>query len=367
MRAVGLSKETEKPHFSKAQIFVALFALLECLTHFGVIQGDSPGYIDMVKLFRGTATAQEALVVQWHGMLRPVVPLLAVPISFLTDYANAIAAVDTVFILVGTLFMYRFAAKLFSDQIGLVAALGFASAAPVLGYGAAVLTDGPGYAMLIVLVYMVVFVLPRKQGVVSGALLGVLLGVAVLTKETNAIIFVFLPLFYLLNRDRFNLRSVIIVMVLGLVIPLAWSEAIHHSYLMFYGEGLTYAGSGYQGPMLHPRLFMISVVLAFTLLVPFGFMAFFTLEDVSAFKTLALVLLCSGALVLAWPTLPETRLTFLIFPAVVPFSAVGIGQAAESLSKRPLLSAFSREQWLAFILLAVIAVTNASRGYFHLP
>ena len=93
-------------------MLVLSLAPVECPTHFGSIQGDSFGYIDLVKLFRVTATPQEVLVAHWHGMLRPVVPLLAVPLSFVTDYPTAIILVNTCLILAANLVMYAFGKRL---------------------------------------------------------------------------------------------------------------------------------------------------------------------------------------------------------------------------------------------------------------
>jgi len=364
---VAMSKPAQRDVLSIGHsLFLSVFALIECLTHFGSIQGDSPGYIEMVKVFRGTATAEEASVMTWHGMLRPIVPALAVPVSFLTSYANAIAAVNTMFIIFGTLVTYQFGAKLLGREEGLVSAIGFASASPVLGYGAAVLTDGPGYAMLIVLFYMIVILLPERKDPQFALLTGIIMGLGILTKETNVVALLFLILFYLINRDKIAGRSVLITFILGAMIPLFWSHIVGQTYLGFYGQGLAYMGGGYDGPLLQPRLFVLSGILAYGLLLPFAFMAFFTLVDKNVFKTLLMILVCTGLLVLSWPTLPDARFMFLTFPAMMSLAAFGMIQASESLSERPFLDIFSKQQWLVLIMLALIATTNVSRGYFRL-
>jgi len=93
-------------------ILVSSLAPVECSTHFGSIQGDLFGYIDLVKLLRVTATLQEVLVAHWHGMLRPVVPLLALSLSFVTDYPAAIILVNTCLILAANLVIYAFRKRL---------------------------------------------------------------------------------------------------------------------------------------------------------------------------------------------------------------------------------------------------------------
>ena len=366
MQAVTQISPVSKSSNAWHSYFVMAFALIECITHFGSVQGDSSGYVDMVKLFRGTATPQEALIAGWHGMLRPVIPLLAVPVSFVAGYPTAIAAVNTVFVVIGTLFMYKFGTKLLTPEIGFISAIAFASATPVLTYGAAVLTDGPGYVMLIVLFYLIVFLLPEKNSLEFACLIGLLLAVGILTKETTVILLIFTPLFYLANRARLKLQNVIVILLLGLAIPLGWAQAIGQSYFGYYSVGVAYAGSGYEGPLLHARLFMLSAIVAFAILLPFAFMAFFTLKDKSIFETICLVLLSAGLIVLGWPTLPESRLTFYTFPAVIPLAALGVTQACEVLADRPFFRFLTKKQWLILVLLLIIISTNASRGYLKL-
>ena len=341
-------------------IFPVLLALFESLTHFGELQGDSGGYIDMVKLFRGTATAQEAQVFTWHGMLRPVVPLLATPFSYLVGYGPAIAFVNVGFILLGTYVMYLFGTKLWGVREGFVCSVGFATALPVLAYGVAVLTEGAAYAMLIVLTYVVLFVVPERQTFGIAALVGLLLGFGILAKETNFVVLLLLWLHFLWNRKKLKLSSVLIITGIALLISLGWAQFIGHSYLRYYGEGLQYGSPGspgYKGILLHPRLFILTLGYAFAVLLPFSIIGFFYVNDVS-FKALLEVLASISALLALWPTLPENRLTFLLFPSIIPLGAYGVTQVASIMSKRPLFRILSEKIWLILLVLVLIGVNN---------
>jgi 4-amino-4-deoxy-L-arabinose transferase-like glycosyltransferase len=358
-----MSRSTKNPlaHIFGDCRIPLLLALLEGLTHFGVLQGDSEGYTNMVRLFRGAATLQEAQVIHWHGILRPIVPLLAVPFSFVMSDRSAVAIVNVAFIMLGTYMIYQLGKRLFGMEEAFVSATVFASALPILAYGTAVLTDGAGYAMLGTLIFVVLFVLPEKQDLRTVILTGILIGVGVLTKETNFIAILLLWISFLNNRGRLKPFNAIIVTVIGLVISFGWSQYVGHSYLQFYGEGLEYNTPGYKGPLLHLNIFVLSLQYAYSfILLPFAFLGFFLVED-AKFKTLMEILFSTGLLVLLWPTLPEGRLTFLTFPAIIPLTAFALSQASTILAERPFFRRLSnRRVWLGIFLTAVIAYNNLS-------
>ena len=344
--------------------FPALIAVIEGVTHFGSLQGDSQASIDLVKFLRGTGNSA---ILQWHGVLRPVVPALALPLTFLVNYADAIAIVNLGFIVLGTVVMYSFACRLFGKEVGCISAVSFACGIPVLAYGFAVLTDGAGYAMLITLIYVAMFKLPEKKDLKVAVLLGLLFGAAVLTKETNFIGLVFLWIYYVVNRDRLNIANILVITALCLVLSFGWSHLVNHSYLGFYSEGLQYQTPGYKGPLGNVREFLLSVEYAYALLLPFMFLGFFLVER-DAFQKLMEVLVSTGALVVLWPTPPESRLTFLTFPAMIPFAAYAIFQASVILGERPAFGRLDKRYWLVLIMLAIVAFDNfyTRKLYFRL-
>ena len=364
-----MSEETTLSKVARLWQLPVLLALGECLTHFGGLQGDSLAYIDMVKLFRGVATPQEAQVFAWHGMLRPIVPLLAVPLSYLIDFGLAIAAVDTMFIVLGTFAVYRIGEKLFDHKGAFVCGISFATALPVLAYGAAVLTDGAGYGMLAMLTYVAFFVLPQSQSYRVAILTGLLVGFGVLTKETNLMILGLIWIIFIVDRVKLKVAPFLIVTAIALAISLAWAHAIGQSYLGFYNQGLAYQNvtPGYSGPLLNPHQFLLSLEYAFAVILPFAVIGFFYVDD-EVFKKLFEVLIATAGLVLLWPTPPEDRLTFLLFPAIIPLSAFGIIQASVILGTRPLFKNLSAEAWLTIFLIGVVLVNNLSGlRLLHLP
>ena len=323
-------------------------------------------YIEIVRFLRGSGNSE---ILQWHGILRPVVPLFAYPLSFLMSYGNSIAFVNLGFIVLGTVMTYFLGSRLFDREVGCIAAVSFACAIPVLAYGVAVLTDGAGYAMLVTVIYVALFRLPEKRDLRMALLLGLLFGAAVLTKETNFIGLVFLWFRYLINRKGFTVANVIVVTVVCLLVSLSWSHLVNHSYLGYYGEGLRYQTQtpGYKGPLLNVKGFSLSAEYAYALLLPFAFLGFF-IVDRDAFRKLMEILISTGALVVLWPTPPESRLTFLTFPAVIPLAAFAISHASSILGERPAFGKLDRRYWLVLILLAIILFDNfyTRKLYFRL-
>lgn len=343
--------------FGSWQIPVAL-ALIEGLTHFGTWHGDSHAYVSMVKLFRGTANIEEAWVIGWHGILRPVVPFLAIPLSYVMSYRDAIAFVNVGFFLLGTFFTYQFTRKLLSRDAAFASAICFASAAPSLIFGTAILTDGPGYAMQIILLYFLLFVFEEKMDLRTSLWAGILIAIAMLIKETSIIILIFLLVRFILHRDRIRIQNLLLTGIVGIVIPMAWAQLVGNSYFQFYGEGLAYVTPGYKGALIHPTTFLFSFVYAFYLCLPFAFSGFFTIDD-DKFKTVCEILVSVGILLVLWPTGPEIRFTFLTFPAVLPLAGLGMGQISQILGRRPWFKILSQKWWLMLILLATVAYTNA--------
>ncbi len=146
--------------FFKSWKLPALVAVLEGITHFGTIQGDSIAYINIVKYLRGAGNSE---IFQAHFILRPVVPVLAFPLSFILSYRSAIALVNLGFIVFGTVMTYFLGREMFDEEIGSISAISFACAVPVLAYGVAALTDGAGYAMLVTLIYVACLRFQQKR------------------------------------------------------------------------------------------------------------------------------------------------------------------------------------------------------------
>ena len=333
-----------------------LVAFLEGLTHFGKLYGDSNGYIFILRVFRGVASPEEGAVVGWHGILRPVVPVLAVPLSFLFGYRDSIAIVNLALLLAGTVVVYVFVEKLFDSQLATISAILFATSVPVLVYSVAVLTDGAGYTFLVFGIVAILFWV-EERGFGSWLLVGALVGVAMLAKETTVVLFIFLLIRLIEKRSMKQLKLTIVVAAIGLLLAGVWSIAIGYNYFQFYQAGLVFHGVGYKGALVNPREFLISLVHAFYFVLPFAFIGFFKVDN-KRFKVLLEIFISVLPLLMLWPTLPEGRFAFLLFPAMLPLASVGLAEASASLGERPLLGKIQAKYWLFLFVLAIVVFNN---------
>ena len=334
------------------------FSVAEGLTHFGAWHGDSSRYVDIVKVFIGTANAQERTVIGWHGILRPIVPFLASPLAYFLDPRTSIAVVNLIFYVFGTYMTYVFTKRLFTDEwIGLIAGVGYASAPSNLLFGPAILSDGAGYAMLIVSLYIAMFILEKNPTTRNAVRTGLVVGVGLLTKEVLVAVPLVLAFRFLHDRTKRGALNLMLVCVVGALIPLAWSFLIGKGYLTWYNEGVIYADGSYNGILRNLKAFAVTLEWSYVVLLPFAFLGFFHLknEDMTLLcETFAAVML----VLIVWPTLPEYRFTFLTFPAVLASAAVGVNYAATNLAQRPILSRLSKPQWIILILAVAVLFTN---------
>lgn len=345
---------TPKLNYAMALV---IFALAEALTHFGAWRGDSNGYFTIVRFFMGTATPIEwAQAGHWHGYLRPVVPALAAPLAFLTGARSAIAIVNVAFLMIGTCFTYLLVSRLFSNNLyGFIAGVCYASASPNLVWGVAILTDGPGYAMLAVGFYWLLY--HFKPSWRSSVITGVLVGTALLVKEITVILVAFLVIQLIFHRSWAYLKSVLIVVSIAAIMTSAWSFlVVGRTYLNFYGEAVVYAGGSYEGPLAQPRAFLDSIIRAFYMCIPFAIVGFFRLSDEQV-KTHVKLLLAGLALLLVFPWI-DSRYTFILFPAVISMTPIGLDHAASILASWSWSRFLTRSQWLQLITIAIVVCTN---------
>jgi 4-amino-4-deoxy-L-arabinose transferase-like glycosyltransferase len=279
---------------------------------------------------------------------------------------DAIASVNLVLLLIGTWVVFVFVKDILDEELAVVSAILFATSVQVLVFSVSVLTDGAGYTFLIAGMAGILLWAERK-GPRAWTLVGVLVGLAMLAKETNIILLVYLLVRLISVRTQHQLRMTIVVFAVGLAIPLIWSGMIGFSYLQMYQAGLAYQGLGYKGALVSPRVFLKSLVYAFYLSLPVAFLGFIKIDN-DKFKILLEMLVSALPLLLLWPTLPEGRFSFLLFPAVIPLAAIGLRDTAISLSNRPLLKELDTKQWLILLTLFIVVfntyLTLARYGRF---
>jgi hypothetical protein len=346
-------------------------ALIEGLTHFGAWMGDSNGYITIVHFFLGTATKLEWLQTgHWHGYLRPLIPAFASPLAMFINGALAISIVNLVFLVFGTLFTYQLTQHFTGNSFyGLLGGILYASAAPNLIWGVAVLTDGPGYAMVAFGFY---WILVRHKTTIGNSIVtGLLLAFSLLIKETTIILVFFLGIQIALDRSKQNWRSIMsfmLVSVIALGLASAWGIlVVGKTYLTFYNEGIVYSGGQYAGALAHPQTFLRSILGAFYLTLIFAILGFTALTE-SQTKDCLRIIIASSILLIAWSTSPQARFSFLLFPAIIPMAAVGIRRFAAQLWQTSWFRFLTIQGWMwAFTIIIVLYSNFATRPFILIP
>jgi len=343
-----------------------LLAFLEGITHFASFQGDSPGYVDLVETFRGTASPPEQSIRSTLFILRPIVPAAAVPFSFFVSDTNAVAAVNVCFLLLGTYVLYHFVNRLMmKKEAAFAASICYACAFANLVFGVAVLADGAGFAMLIVSLYAILYLLHDTR---SSVLVGLIVGASILTKETNLIAVLFLFFHYLRVRRESKFAPFAIVAVISLGLAFSWSFVVGFSYAKLYLYQFKYSTPGYKGALVMPKLAASQLWNAFNFTLPFAFMALFLVND-DQFKTVIECILAALVLLVASPTYIQSRFVFLAYPGILALAGFGITEAASILAKRPWFGRLSRQGWFILILFVIVLYTNVVtfHNYFGTP
>lgn len=338
-------------------VTLSLLAILEGFTHFGAWHGDSINYVSITHIFMGTATPLEATTAHWHGFLRPIAPILAAPLSFVLETRTAIATVNLSFLVIGTVFTYLLVSRLLNnDLFGFMAGLFYASATPNLIWGVAILTDGPGYAMLAVGYYWLIC--HFKPNLKISLLTGFLLTFCLLVKETNIILIAYLGIQWLSDSGnrRKNLPYYVLPVLMAALVTSLWMFVAKISYLDFFNIGIEYAG-GYSSPLLQPKVFISSVIRAFYVLLPFACIGLFQLLD-REMKQHLRILLSGLALIIPWSSMPDPRYTFILYPSVISMAVIGVNHASQTLANWSWFRSINKQQWNTIFVFTIIACLN---------
>ncbi|MFQ5911512.1 MAG: hypothetical protein ACE5IJ_12460 [Thermoplasmata archaeon] len=314
---------------------------------------DSRIYLTAATFFLGADPSEFRLGASNALQLRPVVPFLTSLLSPVVELDVAFAIVSSVFWLGTCLLLFKLTQILTHSYVGgLWAGLLFNFSAPVLAFGASLLTDMTSWFSLTLGLYL----LARWKGrmslsrTVASALV---VGVGVLTRE----IVLSLVLAHLLavawgrdtsRRDLLRLGVFLLFAALPVVL---WNWYLGKSLLIYYQEGPQKTISSYSAPgpsawevTLYGSLDIDARTLPLLVLLPLRW----TGSLVAAFHgALALALIRFRESIAAtkalrlWPyliaTVPvflarsfmELRLMFILFPVILPIAAVhltGLGR-----------------------------------------
>ena len=323
---------------------VLLLSLLEGSMYFGKMCPDSPGYVNVAYFFNGKEKSSHEI-----RMLRPLVPFFASLLNRIVDIATAFGIVNIALWLMASYIMFRLSKDLLEDtNLAWYASILFATSLPLIRYGTAVLTDMAGY-FFIVFVFWMTRKYSRNRNILKHLIIGMTIGVGILGRE---VVFACLPFFVLSEisgqRTRNQYLKILLTVLTALLLPYLWSAAFGLDYLGWYmSGGVEYAG-GWTAILDFKKL-VYSILLAFTVLLPFVVVGFLEEEDRSKILFYFWTFLSVFAVLIVWPV-KDYRFAFLLSPCFIPLSAKGIDVATDKLNKKPLFRAVKPSSWKILVL-----------------
>lgn len=292
---------------------------------------DSDQYLQYSSFILGESTSVNYVVA-----MRPMLPLIASLISLTgLGMSQAYGIANTAFVILGALIAYELGISIFkSEEVGVLAAVLFATSPTILWFGAAVLVDSPGYfftGLAVALSYRYSVNIKRKFAEEFSAVLGVIF------KESVAFAIAFLLMARIYQKKW---RTVLLAGAIVLVMELALLSALSLDPLVFLQKfyvaqkaadvtGSNWSIRNFAQTLVNafvpyfPRLLRYTV---YPLLVVVGFLKA-SLRD-KRWLVVCFAVLSINAMI--WPIMTQ-RYSFTTWPVVLPLLACGIVDGSKKL------------------------------------
>lgn len=297
------------------------------------ISPDGPGYVTVTEYFRG----EDVMLDKWR-ISRPVVPLLALPLSYVISTELSFVIVNAVlFVLLVGAFYGLGERLLTTPKQAFYAAILLIFAFPVYYRGINVTVDLASWLIFVVMALMLLELERRDSVTVTVfSVLAVFCALGTLVTELVFASFMLVLCFYLIKlRGSLPLRHLLghsliicasfaaIVLVLQLILYLVFDygffDKTQRQLAWFANNPLNLGPTGFVRVLA-------GAFLASLLLVPPGLLA---IRRSMQNRELLLAMLVSALLTLAAVYTNSIRFVFVLFPVVFPVAALGAVRLAE--------------------------------------
>jgi 4-amino-4-deoxy-L-arabinose transferase-like glycosyltransferase len=356
---------------------LVIVTLAECLTHYGQVYPDSPGYFTTAHFFQGRvqATGQPNF-----RLLRPVIPFLASLLNYFVNIRTSFAIVNLVFWCAAAILMFYFTKLLTkSTYASLFSSLVFTTAIPMLLFADAALTDMGGYFFILLCTYLVIkWDIPRAT-LTRVDIMALVLGAGILVRESVASALIF-AVAWTLWSTRSVSRAAILLLI-PLAVSLGWSYAVGVSYAAWYAQGgVVYAATNQPLTPLH-RLLRLAGNIQYSFgrypeILLLGALGLLVNHDKKTLQLHISIWIGAFAIIFAWPVI-DTRFTFILFPSIFPLAGLGMEDAYRMIFRGKSTQGFwpsfvESEKFHYAVLLLIVAayalITNfVLRHYVSLP
>lgn len=351
-------------------IVIVLLPVLLGLTHVRPFDlSESDAYYDLAKFFSGQVSIGEAVQnakrgLISHFLLRPVTPFLASLTSRVLGLETSFLLVNLVLLVLTVYFTFVFTKAVFGEAIAFVSCACLSSLPIILYYAVGSRIDTGGFMFEPLLAYLALYRLKRHRSSAWYVFLGLLSGIAILSRENN--VFIFLLLLGQTVRKVIAPRELFVILIGASVLPIIWMGYTGLTYLVTLNE-LTEIHGGYEGWLKNP---LIAVRSFAGISAPVVLLSLIGLVFTDSQARTPLALLAASLLLPMLPLsqVPDVRMTFVFFPFVLPLAGLGLVELSKALADTPVFKSLSWGSW-AMILTALVIAYNSYRGlvWLRLP
>jgi 4-amino-4-deoxy-L-arabinose transferase-like glycosyltransferase len=334
---------------SLSLIEMAVSSLL--LEHLSRVQGwsatlaeDSDGYLLATRYFLG-----EDIPDQFHPLLRyrlfsPLIPFVGTIFGKVLPLPSAFFLLNSALWIVTAYLFYLFSQELLkSDDLALACSVLLATSLPFLVWGLPIMVDMGAY-FFVVLILLLNQRLKKISGVI---IIGLVVGLAILTKPTLVAVLLFLIIYHAGRRE--GGRALIIT---GISVPIIIT--VYSCLGLDLKDFLVYSSPRHQGIFYILNSFFFCFHVGLILL-------FWSIKELKANYQFYLSYLFV-TLFLYLPFIHNPRLLFIIYPAVIPLISAGADTLSQRLSDR-----FGRDKKALFrLIIGFFAIASNLLTVFYL-
>jgi 4-amino-4-deoxy-L-arabinose transferase-like glycosyltransferase len=341
---------------------IVIFTLAEGLTHYGQVYPDSPSYFSAAHFFQGRVSQGPTN----FRLLRPVIPFLASLMNYFVDIRTSFAVVNLVLWCASAALMFCFTKLLTKNNYAsLFSSALFTSAVPMLIFADSALTDMGGYFFILLCTFLIVRWNIPHASLKRACLMGLILGIGVLTRESVASVLIFAIIWTILSKG--SISRILALCLIPLAVSLAWSQALGVSYVTWYVQGgLAFAGVHQALSPLRRVLRILGSILysfgRYPIVLAFAALGFLRIRDKDCLKIHISILIGAIAIIVAWPVI-DTRFSFILFPSVFPLAGAGLADAYRIMSNNKFIQttwpSFANSPWPRYALLIFVVAVCA--------
>ncbi|MEM2909595.1 MAG: glycosyltransferase family 39 protein [Nitrososphaerota archaeon] len=341
-----------------AIVLIIALAVLHGATHVRPYDDiESEVYYGLAKFFSGEMSLDQLKELAGgivHFLLRPLTPFLAAAFYPFVGMELAFVLLNLIFLVLGTLFVYKLTEAFAGWAAAFSAAVLFPSLPVILYYAVGSRVDMSGFMFAPLLAYLILFRMGEWRSIIKYVALGLLLGIGLLARESN--VFTVLLLLTFLLWKKLTPKNFLAILLSAAALLIMWMGVAGLTYTITFKE-LMITHGGYEGLLKNPVLFLKSFAgfsMPALLLAILGFLS----VDSDGTKKVYMLILSTLIPLIPLPQVPDVRVTFTMFPALVPLVGIGLVRLASSLASKPVLSFIGERGWLVILLITILAYNN---------